>query len=270
MNDFANRYLVAPGSRPSLRSLDPGSQELWDSGKKTGEERVEELSARIGELQELLFADGSSKVLVLLQGMDTSGKDGTVRKVFDGVTPLGVNVVAFKAPTTEERSHDFLWRVHSKVPGSGELTVFNRSHYEDVLVVRVRGLAPEKVWRPRYRQIREFESLLTSTGTLLLKFFLFISKEEQRERLQARIDDPAKHWKFNAGDLEERRHWDEYQTAYEDALGETSTKNAPWYIVPADRKWYRNLVIAEIVASKMEQLKSKPPTVEGVAGLVVE
>lgn len=260
VNEFDRRYVLPPDSSPDLTQLDPRAADLWSRSKEEAIDRIGELSRRIGELQELLYAEGRRKVLVLLQGTDTSGKDGTIRHVFGGVTPVGVRVVSFKKPTEEELAHDFLWRVHPKVPGSGELVIFNRSHYEDVLVVRVRGIAPEEVWRPRYEQIRNFEHLLTSTGTVLLKFFLHISKEEQRERLQARIDDPKKHWKFEAGDLDDRKHWDDYRAAFEEALRETSTEAAPWFVIPADRKWYRNLSIAEIVASRLEALGMKAPS----------
>lgn len=269
MNDFDAKYIVRPGDPLRLTEKDPETKELWKGEKEAAEERVRELSARIGEQQELLYSDGKRKVLILLQGTDTSGKDGTVRHVFAGVNPMGVRVVPFKAPTPEELAHDFLWRIHSKVPGSGELVIFNRSHYEDVLVVRVRGYVKEAVWRARYEQIRNFENLLVTSGTVLLKFFLYISKDEQRERLQARIDDPAKNWKFNHGDLEDRKYWDEYLAAYEEALSETSTESAPWFVIPSDRKWYRNLAIGEIVASRLDALNLKPPVVEGVQGTVV-
>jgi len=269
MNDFDATYFVYPGSKLQLGELDPASKELWTGEKAAAEERVRELAEKIGGQQELLYADGKRKVLILLQGIDTSGKDGTIRNVFAGVDPIGVRVASFKAPTADDLAHDFLWRIHSKVPGAGELVLFNRSHYEDVLVVRVRGYAPEPVWRARYEHIRNFEELLTSTGTVLLKFFLYISKEEQRERLQARIDDPAKNWKFNPGDLEDRKHWNEYVSAYEEALQETSTEAAPWFVIPSDRKWYRNLAIAEIVASRMEALDLKVPVVEGLRGVTV-
>ncbi len=222
-------------------------------------------------LQESLWAEHRHKVLVVLQGMDTSGKDGTIRHVFEGVNPLGVRVAAFKAPTEEELDHDFLWRVHPKVPGKGEMVIFNRSHYEDVLVARVQKLAPPEVWRRRYDQINDFERLLAETDTTILKFFLHISKEEQRERLQARLDDPQKRWKFRKGDLLDRAHWDEYMEAYEDALARTSHKHAPWYVVPADKKWYRNLMVAEVLVKALEALKIQvPEPEEDLKGVVVE
>ena|SRR6185295_8726614 len=203
--------------------------------------------------------------------MDTSGKDGTIRHVFEGVNPLGVDVAAFKAPTPEELDHDFLWRVHPKVPGRGEIVIFNRSHYEDVLAARVHGFVPPEVWRLRYRQIVDFERLLAETGTVVLKFFLHIDKDEQRKRLQARLDDPAKRWKFRRGDLDDRRHWDDYMAAYEEALSRTSRKRAPWFIVPSNRKWYRNLVVATILVKALETLDIKiPEPEEDLRGIVID
>ncbi len=222
-------------------------------------------------MQEALWAENRHKVLVVLQGMDTSGKDGTIRHVFEGVNPLGVRVAAFKAPTEEELEHDFLWRVHPKVPGRGEMVIFNRSHYEDVLVARVQKLVPPAVWRQRYDQINDFERLLADTGTTVLKFFLYISKDEQKERLQARLDDPQKQWKFRKGDLVDRALWDEYLEAYEEALSRTSQKHAPWYVVPADKKWYRNLVVATVLVKALEDLNIQiPEAEEDLKGIVIE
>jgi PPK2 family polyphosphate:nucleotide phosphotransferase len=253
------RYRVKPGSQVDLAEIDAGSTEAFKGGKKDAEKVFPKLNARLEELQELLWAEHRHKVLIVLQGTDTSGKDGTIRHVFEGVNPTGVRVASFKAPSTEELEHDFLWRVHPKVPGSGEMVIFNRSHYEDVLVVRVQQLAPEEVWRQRYDQINDFERLLAETGTTILKFFLHISKDEQKERLQARIDDPTKRWKFRKGDLLDRERWDDYQAAYEDALSKTSTEHAPWYVVPSDKKWYRNLVIATVLNEALEGLGMKQP-----------
>jgi PPK2 family polyphosphate:nucleotide phosphotransferase len=222
---------------------------------------------RIGELQELLYAEHNHKVLIILQGMDTSGKDGTIRKVLREVSPQGVRVVSFKKPTDVELDHDYLWRVHAHAPARGELVVFNRSHYEDVLVVRVHSLVPETVWKKRYEQINAFERMLVDEGTTILKFFLHISREEQRERLQARLDDPTKRWKFQHGDLAERELWDVYMRAYEDVIEKTSTKWAPWQIVPADRKSMRDLIVSSAVVETLEKLKMKfpdPPDVNGV------
>lgn len=235
--------------------------------KEKTQEQTAKLVERIGELQELLYAEHTRKVLIVLQGMDTSGKDGTVRKVLRETSPQGVRVVPFQRPTEVELAHDYLWRVHSQVPGRGELVVFNRSHYEDVLVVRVHSLVPKSVWKKRYDHINEFERMLADEGTTILKFFLHISREEQRERLQARLDDPTKRWKFEHGDLAERKLWDDYMRAYEDVLEKTSTRHAPWTIVPADRKFMRDFIVAGTVVKALEKLKMKypdPPDVEGV------
>jgi PPK2 family polyphosphate:nucleotide phosphotransferase len=217
-------------------------------------ENVERLGVRIDELQDVLYAEGKRALLVVLQGRDTSGKDGTIRKVFGPLDPLGIVVTSFKAPTPVELAHDFLWRVHQAVPPKGTIGVFNRSHYEDVLVVRVRALVPEPAWRARYEQINQFERILTHNGVTVLKFFLHISREEQRERLLARLEDPAKYWKFSAGDLAERALWDDYTAAYEEAIARTSTAEAPWFIVPADRKYVRDLLVAQEVAETLERM----------------
>jgi PPK2 family polyphosphate:nucleotide phosphotransferase len=207
----------------------------------------------------VLYAEHKHKILIVLQALDTGGKDGTIRAVFAGVNPQGVHVASFKVPTPEELDHDFLWRVHSQVPGKGELVIFNRSHYEDVLVVRVHGLVPEKVWRKRYAQINNFEQMLAEEGTTILKFFLNVSRDEQKERLQERLDDPKKRWKFNPGDLKERALWDDYISAYQDTINETSTEWAPWYVVPANRNWYRNLAVTSIIVQALEDLKLEYP-----------
>jgi PPK2 family polyphosphate:nucleotide phosphotransferase len=265
------RYRVEPGSQLNLGKCDPEETSAWKGEKREAEERLTELTERLEVQQEMLWAEHRNKVLVVLQGMDTSGKDGVIRHVFEGVNPSGVRVAAFKAPTPEELAHDFLWRVHPKVPGSGELVIFNRSHYEDVLAARVRKLVPEKVWRPRYEQIVELEELLAETGTTILKFYLHISRDEQRQRLQERLDDPAKRWKFRLGDLEDRRLWDDYMAAYEEALERTSTKTAPWYVVPSNRNWYRNLVIATVLVEALEGLKMRlPEPGEDLSGVVIE
>jgi len=234
------------------------------------EDRLDDLNDELEVLQELLFAEGKQKVLVVIQATDTGGKDGTIRHVFDGVNPSGVRVAAFKKPTDEELAHDYLWRVHAHTPRSGEITIFNRSHYEDVLVVRVHDLVPAQRWSKRYRHIREFEQLLADEGTTIIKLFLHISKDEQRQRLQDRIDQPHKNWKFSFGDLAERAHWDDYQEAFRVMLQETSTDAAPWYVIPSDRKWYRNLVISEIIVQTLRNLDMTwPPPEEGIAGTVV-
>jgi PPK2 family polyphosphate:nucleotide phosphotransferase len=250
---------VAPSSRVRLSDFDPDDKSIAPGDKEQVAETSVELQKRIGELQELLYAEHKHKILVILQGMDTSGKDGVVRHVMAEASPQGLRVASFKKPTETELEHDYLWRIHAQVPAAGELVVFNRSHYEDVLVVRVHSLVPEAVWKKRYAQINEFERMLTESGTTILKFFLHISPEEQKERLQARLDDPTKRWKFQHGDLAERKKWKDYMKAYEEALSRTSTENAPWYIVPANRKWVRNYVVASVLVKTMEKLKMKFP-----------
>jgi PPK2 family polyphosphate:nucleotide phosphotransferase len=241
------------------------------TNKNEAKERLEALNTELGELQELLFAQGKYKVLVVLQGMDTSGKDGVIRHVFEGVNPQGVRVASFKVPTSEELAHDYLWRVHKQAPGSGEITIFNRSHYEDVLVVRVHELVSKEIWSRRYEQINHFERLLVEEGTTILKFFLHISKDEQRKRLQARLEDPTKIWKFRLGDLKERQRWEDYQHAYEDVLSKTSSTWAPWYIIPSDKKWYRNLVIASLLVDTLKGFDmTYPQPEENLDGVIVE
>jgi PPK2 family polyphosphate:nucleotide phosphotransferase len=252
-------YQVKPRQKIKLAEIDPDDHQRFDVSKKEGKKIVARLNRELEPLQEVLYAEQKHKILVVLQGMDTSGKDGTIRHVFEGVNPQGVKVASFKVPTPEELSHDYLWRVHKQAPGKGEIVIFNRSHYEDVLVVRVHNLVPERVWSNRYAQINNFERLLAEEGTIILKFFLHIDKDEQKQRLQARLDDPSKHWKFNVGDLKERALWEEYVGAYEDVLSLTSTKWAPWYIVPANRKWYRNLVVSEILIDTLKGLKMGYP-----------
>jgi len=266
---LTKRFRVKPGDKIDLSALDPAATPGFNH--KEGDERLQEFNDRLEVLQEALWAENKHRVLVVLQGMDTSGKDGTIRHVFEGVNPLGVRVAAFKAPTQEELEHDFLWRVHPKVPARGEMVIFNRSHYEDVLVARVQKLVPPEVWQARYGQINDFERLLADTGTTILKFFLHISKDEQKERLQARLDDPQKQWKFRKGDLVDRALWDEYIKAYEEALSRTSQKHAPWYIVPADKKWYRNLVVATVLVKALEDLNIQiPQAEEDLKGIVIE
>jgi PPK2 family polyphosphate:nucleotide phosphotransferase len=262
-----NVHRIEPGSKVRIDDLDPDATPLCDD-KSEGKERSAAIAARLGDLQELLYAEHRHNILIILQGMDTSGKDGTVRHVMSGVSPAGVRVVSFKKPSPEELDHDFLWRVHAKTPGNGEIAVFNRSHYEDVLVVRVHELVKEKVWRKRYDQINAFEETLTAAGTIILKFFLNISRDEQRKRLQARIDDPTKQWKFQHGDIEERKLWDDYMKAYEDMLEKTSTDHAPWYAIPSDAKWYRNLVIGAVIVETLESLGMEYPKVDLSAEVV--
>lgn len=265
------RYLVEPGKKIVLAERNSNDLKAFEGGKEKGLKALQELNLELQALQELLYAEQKHRVLVVLQAMDTGGKDGAIRRVFDGVNPQGVKVASFKVPTDEEMAHDFLWRVHKVVPGNGELVVFNRSHYEDVLVVRVHEYVPKSVWSKRYDQINDFEKLLAENGTTILKFFLHIDKEEQKERLQARLDDPSKTWKFRLGDLEERKLWDQYQQAYEDAINKTSTEHAPWYVVPANRKWYRDLVISTVLVNTLKDLKMKyPESEENLNGVVIE
>jgi PPK2 family polyphosphate:nucleotide phosphotransferase len=265
------RYRVKPDQKIQLNEWKAGDQSAFDGNKDEAEEKLDQLNDELEALQELLFAERKRKMLIVLQGMDTSGKDGVIRHVFDGVNPQGVRVASFKVPTQEELDHDYLWRVHRQTPGKGEIVIFNRSHYEDVLVVRVHQLVPETVWRKRYQQINEFERMLADEGTTILKFFLHIDLDEQKERLEARLHDPTKQWKFNPGDLGERKLWPEYTKAYEDVLTKTSTEWAPWYIVPSNRKWYRNLVIATLLVEALKDFKmAYPQPKEDLSGVVIE
>jgi PPK2 family polyphosphate:nucleotide phosphotransferase len=244
---------VKPGDAVKLAEIPTRAPKSAD--RDDSEEKFAKLAAELGELQEMLYASGSQGVLVVLQGIDTSGKDGTIRHVFREVNAQGCEVASFKVPTPLELSHDFLWRVHQRVPAKGMITIFNRSHYEDVLVVRVHELAPERVWSKRYGHINAFERLLIDSGTLILKFYLHISKEEQEERLVERERDVTKAWKLSAADWVERRAWSKYIEAYEEALSKCSTEDAPWLIVPADQKWHRNLAIAEAIVDALKPLK---------------
>lgn len=260
-----NRYLVKPNSKVNLTKFDANETSAFEGGKKEGLKRLAELNNKLAELQEILYAGYKERLLIILQAMDTGGKDGTIRSVFDGVNPQGVKVTGFKVPTPEELDHDYLWRIHSHTPGKGEIVIFNRSHYEDVLVVRVHGLVPPKVWGKRYQHINHFEKILADEGTTILKFFLMIDEEEQRCRLIDRIKDTTKQWKFNPNDIEERKLWKEYMKAYEDVLEKTSTSWAPWYIIPANRNWYRNLVVSEIIVNTLKRLRlNYPPPVENI------
>ncbi len=256
---------VPAGSGLDLSAIDTRSTPGFDGDKDESIPVFEERRTRVAELQDLLYADGSQRVLIVLQAMDTGGKDGTIRHVFHEVDPIGVHMRSFKKPTSKELAHDFLWRAHAQVPADGELVVFNRSHYEDVLVVRVHGLVDDDRARLRFAHIRDFERMLAEEGTTIVKLFLHISKQEQAERLQARLDEPDKRWKFSTGDLAERAHWDAYQHAYQEAIAATSTDEAPWYVVPADRKWYRNLAVSTILVETLEGLgMSYPQPEEGL------
>jgi PPK2 family polyphosphate:nucleotide phosphotransferase len=263
------RLLVKPGDRPKLESIDPRA--TFGHERDAAEAELQRLRGRLEEQQERLWAGDGGAVLVVLQGIDTSGKDGTLRHVMTAFNPQGCTVTGFGVPTPDELAHDFLWRIHRHTPARGSVAVFNRSHYEDVLVVRVRELVPREVWSERYDRINAFEEQLAADGTTIVKLFLHISRDEQRQRLQARIDTPEKRWKFRIGDLEERKRWDGYIAAYEDVLDRCSTADAPWYVIPADRKWFRNLAVARILVDTLDDMKlAYPPAESGVAGLVVE
>jgi PPK2 family polyphosphate:nucleotide phosphotransferase len=259
---------LPPGARVALADTDARLPSDLVADKAELERELNQLTERLDALQRRLYAEGTRAVLVVLQGRDASGKDGTLRRVFGPLDPLGFAATSFKAPTEEELRHDFLWRIHQAVPGRGTIGVFNRSHYEDVLVVRVRRLAPESVWRPRYEQINLFERILVESGTTILKFLLHISREEQRQRLLARLDDPEKHWKFNAGDLVERKLWAEYTEAYREMLQRTSTGAAPWYVVPADSKRVRDVLVARTLVETLERMDPRwpgpPPELEAL------
>lgn len=249
--------LVRPGSRVDLAALDAGATHGHD--KAAAEDELRAGLERLTGLQDRLWAEQKHPVLVVLQGIDAAGKDGTIRHVMSAFNPQGCPVTSFKVPTPAELAHDFLWRVHQRTPGRGEIGIFNRSHYEDVLVVRVHGLAPKQVWSRRYGQINDWERMLVEEGTTVVKFFLNISAEEQRQRFQDRVDDPSKRWKFRMGDLQERALWDDYRRAFEDVLERCSTEHAPWYVIPANRNWFRNLAVAEILGDVLDELKPAYP-----------
>ena len=265
--------------RPALR-IDPGTparimqrdpRDTLGLDKPRAKDLLRALNTKLDVLQRRLYAEAARSLLLVLQGLDASGKDGVIRSVFTGVSPQGCRVTSFKAPTASELAHDYLWRVHAQLPARGELGVFNRSHYEDIVAVRMWGLAPEKVWRRRAGHIREWERMLTDEGTTIVKVFLNVSKEEQRQRLQERIDDPEKRWKFRRDDLEARRRFNDYIAAYDEALTETSTDWAPWHVVPADRNWVKAVAVAELVVDELERLDPQLPAPElGIETLVVE
>lgn len=265
------RYRVDPDRAFSLASIDAGAKPFAEGSKEEQLALLDTLAQELDALQNLLHAEGRRKLLLVLQGMDTSGKDGTIRWVFSRSSPLGVRVSAFKAPSEEERARDYLWRCHAVVPRTGEIMVWNRSHYEDVLVPVVEGWIDPDETRRRYTQINDFERLLTETGTVIVKCMLHISKDEQRERLQARIDDPAKHWKFALSDIDARKKWADYQRAYEALLPATSTTHAPWHIIPADSKRHRNLMVARLLVQTLKEMKFvKPEGNPALKGLVIE
>jgi PPK2 family polyphosphate:nucleotide phosphotransferase len=250
-------YRVKEGDKVSLRTWSPAET----SGLEEAEalEESKKLLSRLERLQEVLYAEHKHKVLIVLQAMDTGGKDGTIKKVFEGVNPQGVRVAHFRTPTPEEAEHDFLWRVHREAPGSGEMVIFNRSHYEGVLIERVHDLVPRKTWSRRYKEIQHFEHLLHEDHAVIMKFFLHISKDEQRRRLEERATDPSKQWKFSLADIQERRFWSKYMKAYEDALQNTSTDSSPWYIIPANKKWFRDLLVSSIIVERLDELGMEYP-----------
>ncbi|MGH9022359.1 MAG: PPK2 family polyphosphate kinase [Acidimicrobiia bacterium] len=258
-----NRWRVAEGSSARLASVDPASRAGAPGDESTTELASEGLRRELIDLQEVLWADKRQSLLVVLQAVDAGGKDGTIKRVFSGVNPLGVRVTSFREPSEEELSHDFLWRVHRGTPARGEIAIFNRSHYEGVLVERVFQLVPELAWRGRYRIIGDFEHGLVEAGTTIVKLFLQISKEEQAERFRKRLTDPTRHWKFNTADLEKRSRFEEYQIAFEEALSKTSTEAAPWYVIPADRKWYRNWAVLTILVETLRSMDLKYPELSG-------
>jgi PPK2 family polyphosphate:nucleotide phosphotransferase len=253
------RYRIKPGHRVQWHDVDPGDTGSFDAEEESVAATDIHI-AHIASIQRRLFAEGKQSLLVVLQAMDTGGKDGTIRHLAKGLNPAGCQVTSFKAPTPDELSHDFLWRVHPHAPAKGMIAIFNRSHYEDVLITRVHELVSDREARRRLRDIAGFEHLLAANGTTILKFFLAISKDEQRARLKVRIDDPDKRWKFDPVDLKERRRWDRYQEVYADAIAATSTNHAPWYIIPANHKWYRNYLVSKIIATTLEKMNPQYPT----------
>lgn len=264
---MSDPWRVPPGQKVSLDAFDPASTSGAPGDRKATEDALPVLQTRLRELQGRLWAEGRRSLLVVLQGLDAAGKDGTIKHVFSGINPQGARVVSFKEPTGEELSHDFLWRIHRQVPRAGEIGIFNRSHYEDVLVARVDNLVEPEVWRARYDHINDFERLLVQGGTTIIKFFLHISYEEQGKRLQDRLDRPDKRWKLNRTDFTERKHWAHYTTAYTETLERTSTEMAPWYVIPANRKWFRNWVVSDILVDALDAMDPRypePPPLEGM------
>jgi len=268
MPDFS-KHRVQKNDKVNLNKTETDGKRI-EKDRVACEALFSSVRSELIELQAKLYAEGKQKLLVVFQAMDGGGKDGTTRSVFAGANPQGVEVTSFKRPTEDELAHDFLWRVHKAVPANGMIGVFNRSHYEDVLVVRVHNIVPETVWRPHYEMINDFEKMLTASGTRIIKFFLHISKNEQKERFQERIDDPAKRWKFDPADLEKRKFWDDYETAFEDMLEKCSTRECPWYVVPADQNWYRDLVVASVIVETLKEMNPQYPAPPDVTGVVIE
>jgi PPK2 family polyphosphate:nucleotide phosphotransferase len=267
---ISERWMVPAGEQVQLDGIDPASRDGAPGDKEATEAALPELRTRLAELQDRLWAEEQRALLVVLQAMDGGGKDGTIRHVFKGLAPQATHVTAFKAPTELELAHDFLWRIHMQTPGHGEIGIFNRSHYEDVLVTRVYGSIPEHVWLARYGLINAFEEQLTHGGTTIVKFFLHISRKEQRKRFEERLQEPDKRWKFRHGDLDDRARWDEYQKAYQEAISATSTGYAPWYVIPADRKWYRNWAVSSVLVETLEAMDPQYPEPEDLSGIEIE
>lgn len=256
---MSNTHKLSPQRPFRLEDLPTDGKLFYDGDKETAVTEFKTIRKELRDWQPRLYAEGKQKLLIVFQAIDAGGKDGTIRNVFKGVNPQGVAVTSFKVPSKKELAHDFLWRVHQAVPGKGMIGVFNRSHYEDVLVVRVDNIVPETVWRPRYTHINNFEKLLHDSGTRILKFFLHISKEEQRERFQSRLDEPHKHWKFSPEDLEKRKQWPDYMAAFEEMLQQCTTDFAPWYVIPANQKWYRNLAVTRIIVETLRDMNPQYP-----------
>ena len=254
---FVKDFQVAPGSSVHLRDFEPDYK--GDYNKHRATKKVEELRQKMGDLQQRLFAERKRSLLIVLQALDAGGKDGVIKHVIGSMSPDGCRVANFKEPTQQELAHDFLWRIEAQTPAKGEVAIFNRSHYEDVLIVRVHNLVPKSTWSQRYEQINDFERRLISGGTKILKFFLHISKQEQLQRFEQRLDDPAKRWKISEADYSEREHWDNYQRAYEDVFAKCNTRDAPWFVIPSDHKWFRDLAVSEIVVSTMESMNFQVP-----------
>ena len=256
------RYVVKPDASVDLGKIDTGEKTVFENATKDSFQPIfDKLQEELRELQKMLYAQQKHRVLVVIQAMDTGGKDGCIKYVFSGIDPQGIHVHAFKKPTEEELAHDFLWRIHQEVPRNGEMVIFNRSHYEDIIAVRVKKIFPDEVWKRRQKHVVDFERMLAEEGTTVVKIFLHISKDEQKKRLESRLANPGKYWKFNPDDLADRAKWSEFMGAYEEVISKTSTADAPWYVIPADRKWYRNLCVAQIMVDTLKSLKMEFPAI---------
>ena len=266
---MSNRHSIQPGNRVNLEQISTSGKDFCKD-RDDAEREFKDLREEFIELQSVLYAEGKQSLLIVLQAIDAGGKDSAIRKMTAGANPQGVEVTSFKRPSSRELSHDFLWRIHQRCPAKGMVGVFNRSHYEDVLVVRVDDIVPKSVWKPRYEVINQFENHLVQSGTTVVKFFLHISKDEQKDRFQDRLDRPEKHWKFEAADLEKRAQWDEYQAAFEDMLQNCSTAEATWHVIPADQKWYRDLAIMKVLVKTLKDMDPKFPEADDVAGIVID